>query len=172
MTKKKRPTAESENATGYPSSRNTTRDANMIGAMLCAMISAILGTPMMHWRNERRTALLLPGSLLGFFLHRLENTLRLCLRGSVMAAPRHRVLQVALDDGDALDQLRDALHEEQREGQGDQELGGVDGQATGIRRLLVLQQRAHEERPAQHRHHGRHGKQEEDMAEDVDPVAC
>ena len=50
-------------------------------------------------------------------------------------------------------------------------LDGIDRQAAGVGRLLVLQQRAPEERPAQIGDHQRHRDQEEQVADHVDPVA-
>ncbi|MCY1500238.1 hypothetical protein D9M68_342770 [compost metagenome] len=45
MMKNSRPLAASEKATGYPKSRNTISDANMIGARFSAMNSIMDGSP-------------------------------------------------------------------------------------------------------------------------------
>ena len=51
--------------------------------------------------------------------------------------PDTGVLKSALDDGDALDQFRDALNEEKDETERDQHLRRPLGQPAGIERLFV-----------------------------------
>jgi hypothetical protein len=55
-----------------------------------------------------------------------------------MPAAGYGVLQLSPDDSDTLDQLREALHQQERECQRDEEFGRVDGKAAGVGRLLVL----------------------------------
>ena len=110
MMKKMRPHAASEKATGYPSSRNTTSDANMIGAMFCAMNSAISDAPadrIDEWAVACSAGCrrLRAGALLRLFLGRLDHALGLGFRRCMVAAAADRVLQVAPDDRDALDEL-------------------------------------------------------------------
>ena len=81
------------------------------------------------------------------------------------------VRQVAAHDGDALDELGNALHEEDREGERDQKLHRPLRQAAEVRRLLVLHPRRDEEVPGRVGDDGRHRQQEEDVADDFDGVA-
>ena len=55
MTKNRRPLAASAKATGYPSSRKITSDANMIGARLCATNSITAASPP-HRRHARASS--------------------------------------------------------------------------------------------------------------------
>ena len=82
-----------------------------------------------------------------------------------------RVVDVAAHHGDPLDDLRDALQEQQEEAEWDQRLGRPLRQAAGVAGLLVLQVGGDEERHAvdDHQDHERH--QEQAVAEQVDPVA-
>ena len=115
----------------------------MIGAMLCAMNSAIWEAPagrstsrlncVLSWLCGRRASRPLPCAA----------SITRCASASAAAwcpPPETVSSRSPLHDGDALDQLRDPLHEQQREGERDQKLGRIDRQAAGIGGLLVLQQ--------------------------------
>ena len=89
-------------------------------------------------------------ALLRFFLGRLDDALRPRpppRRGArrPRRCPRGRPVMMAM----RLISSEKPCTQQEREGQRDQELGRIDRQAAGVGRLLVLQQREPEERPAQ-----------------------
>src|SRR6478735_6226147 len=101
---KRRPLAASENATGYPRSKKTTRPANMRGAI--------------HSKGIVR-----------FFLE---------------IGGRDQPFQ----ESDALDDLRDRLHTQQRERHRDQQAHRPADQAARVRRVLANLERIDERGPA------------------------
>ena len=52
-------------------------------------------------------------ALLGLLLGRLNDTFRLCFSSGMMATTGNRVGEASFHDGDPLNQLRDALHEQE-----------------------------------------------------------
>ncbi len=125
------PLAASAKATGKPSSRNTTRVANMMGARL-AMKKSISTPPVarLRRRGQRRgfAGLCLARDFLGQFL-----------LGRARAFAPQRVLAAAQQETHAFDQVRDAGQHQQREARRDQQLHGPAHQPTRIGGLLVGQ---------------------------------
>src|SRR5947209_7733646 len=124
----------------------------MIGAMLCAINSAIFTAPAgkgCDQLGQRSPGPLRLEAILGLFSCYLQETFCLRLCSCMMPAARYGIFHLAPDDGDALDELGYALQQQEGERQRDQEFGGIDREAAGIAGLLVLHQRAPEERPSQ-----------------------
>src|SRR3954464_2379694 len=172
--KNRRPFAASAKATGYPSRRNTTNAANMIGARFWATNSAIRrnsGTcqaasgPAL-FRDLDGAA---RGKLLG--VRDREEARGLGLGGRLVSADVVGVLDLAADDGNALDHLAQPLQQQQCEAEKDQPLGGPDQEAAGIGRDLAGAVGAPEERPRQERHDEHEGQKEQKLAEHLDEVA-
>ena len=82
-----------------------------------------------------------------------------------------RIRDQAAHHRDALDQLGDALNEQEREADHDQRFGRPLRQAAGIAGLLVDLERAQEERYAGDDHDDGQRQQEEDVPDEVDDVA-
>src|SRR5215216_6736055 len=127
--KNRRPFAASAKATGYPSRRKITSAANMIGARFWATNSAIRRNSG-KYLAQNGPALFrdFDGAALGESLGvgDLENARGLGLGGRLMPADVVSVLDLAADDGDALDHLAQPLQQQQREAEEDQPLGGPD----------------------------------------------
>ena len=82
-----------------------------------------------------------------------------------------RIGNEAAHHRDALDELGNALEEQQHEADEDQRLRRPLRQAAGIHRLLVELKRSEEKRHRCDDHDDRQRQQEEHMAEDIDAVA-
>src|SRR3954447_15806908 len=126
------PTAPSENAAGYPSNRKTTSAANMMGAIFAIRNEAI------EFPRERE-----PRSA---FFYRLDEVLDLGFQAMDLCCvwirdqPAHH--------RDALDQLGDALNQQECEADHDQRFSGPLRQAAGVAGLFVDLKRADKERNA------------------------
>ena len=81
------------------------------------------------------------------------------------------VLELALHDRPALDELGDPLHQQKREAERHQEFRWINRQAASVCRLLILQQRPPEEGPGRVHHHEADRDQEESVTDKVDPIA-
>src|SRR5581483_1791742 len=151
---KRSPTAPSEKAAGYPSSRNITSEKNMIGAMFWMMKSVIRSSG--RWRRSA----LFDGvdEMIDFGFKRM----RIC-RVRIGNEPAHH--------GDALDQFGDALQEQQAEADHDKRLGRPLRQTAGISRLFVQRQGAQEKGRGGPKHYNRQRQQEERVTDDIDGVA-
>src|SRR4051812_42395904 len=147
--KNRRPFAASAKATGYPSRRNTTNAANMIGARFWATNSAIRRNSGMPGRERPALFRDLDGAVWGKLLGvgDREEARGLGLGGRLVPADVVGVLDLAADDGNALDHLAQPLQQQQREAEKDQPLGGPDQEAAGIGRDLAGAVGAPEERP-------------------------
>ena len=82
-----------------------------------------------------------------------------------------RVRDQAAHHGDSLDQLGNALHQQEGESDDDQRLRWPLRQPARIARLLIDLDRAHEERPARYDHDDAQWNQEEGVTDDIDRVA-
>src|SRR6185295_6374484 len=123
----------------------------MIGAMLCARNSAIWWVPAKVWElrgyNLGADVLRVPAGL-QFLFGRFYDPGSLGFCRCVMTAARDRISQLSTHDRDAFDQLRYTLKQQQCEANGDDQLGRIHRQSTGIGRLFILLQGEPKERPA------------------------
>ncbi len=84
---------------------------------------------------------------------------------------RRGVLEVAAHDRDALDQLRDTLHQQHDKAQRDQELGRPLRQPAALSDCSLMRYDRMKERPRRDDHDHAEGHQEENVPDHVDPVA-
>src|SRR5262249_35464432 len=156
-----RPLAASENATGYPNSRTKTSATNMIGAMFAMNSAVTSGSSDAKPRSSMR---------LGLDLDVLDQALGF-LHDDFMRGVGLGVGDQAAHGGEPLDELGEALNEQQEEADEHQRLRRPLRQAAGIHRLLVDLVGADEERQAGDDQEQRERQQKQHMADHLDDVA-